>query len=231
MNKRSQRLRPMAMNRRNFLSIVLSAGLSGCGENAMRDVTTAFRFMASGVPDVPITRDGINKLPYATISAKIGRRGPRSILVLWTDNNSDLMWLSADDVGIITRHGRVIQTVGLPSTIRHTAFHGIDPVSSGLHRIADTATIRREVEFVVGDTIETAQIDSRFVVEGPRKIVIAEIEFDTILIKESNRSLTTNWSFENFYWVDPVDGFVWQSTQTISRAFGPIEISVLKPAI
>lgn len=212
------------------MGIVLAIGLSGCGESAMRDVGTAFRYLTTGIPDVPITRAGINKLPYATISAKIGRRGPRSILVLWTDNDGDLMWLSADDAGIITRDGRVIQTVGLPSTIRHTAFSGTDPVSGGLHRISNAATISREVEFAVGDRIETVQIDSRFVVEGLRKIVIAEIEFDTILIKEFNRSLTTNWSFENFYWVDPVDGFVWQSTQTISRDFGPIAISVLKPA-
>ena len=65
---------------------------------------------------------------------------------------------------------------------------------------------------------------------GPITLTILEIEFDTVLVRERNTAKTMRWSYDNYYWVDAYDGFVWKSVQHIVRKFSPIEIEVLKPA-
>jgi len=62
-----------------------------------------------------------------------------------------------------------------------------------------------------------------------RQLTIVGIEFDTILVRERNRARVVPWTFENLYWVDPGDGFVWQSRQHIARSFPPVAFQILKP--
>ena len=51
----------------------------------------------------------------------------------------------------------------------------------------------------------------------------------TILVREKNSARTLNWRFDNLYWVDPADGFVWKSRQVIARSFPPVHFEILKP--
>ena len=62
-----------------------------------------------------------------------------------------------------------------------------------------------------------------------QKIVILDLDFDTILIREKSSARAVNWKFENLYWVDIYDGFVWKSRQHFVRGLPPMEIEVLKP--
>lgn len=211
-----------------------SFALFGCGVGDLsldKDLRTTFSYLINGMPDAPITRELVNTLPYASIAAKIGRRGPRGLLVLWRETTRDLLWLSVDNVAIVTRGGRVVQTAGLPYTIRGTKLLSSDPVDHKLHQIPSDTSFVREIDLVDGDTVNTVQIQSRFKVLGPRQIQITGLEFDTILVEELNQARRLNWTFTNRYWVDPADGFVWRSIQTIAREFGAIEIEVLKPAV
>jgi hypothetical protein len=73
-------------------------------------------------------------------------------------------------------------------------------------------------------------VDSVFEKLGPRKVRIVELDFDTILVRERNVARTLKWRFENLYWVDPGDGFVWKSRQVIARGFAPVQFEILKPA-
>ncbi|MEQ8247485.1 MAG: YjbF family lipoprotein [Alphaproteobacteria bacterium] len=187
----------------------------------------AIKLTAFGQPDVPISRDLVNQVPYASIAAKIGR-GPRSLLVLWRTERTELHWLSADGVAIVTSGGRVVRTAGLPESIRSTIFQEPDPVSTGLHLESNRVSASREVD-LAPDGVTTWTSNFRLV--GPKKIAIADIDFETILVREHVKVLGTNWNIQNLFWVDPVDGFVWRSRQTIARTFPPIEIDVLKPAI
>lgn len=203
------------------------ASLVSCGGGLGVDVVTAARLAIVGHPDTPISREVVNGIPYASIAAKIGK-GPRSLLVLWRTEQEDLHWLSADGAAIVTRGGRVVKTAGLPTTIRNTVPRSPDPVAAGLHRGENRVYFDREIDLIPEGTVV---MSSDFRELGPRSITIADIEFDTILIEERVAVRGLSWSFTNLYWVDPVDGFVWRSRQTISRDFPPIEIDVLKPAL
>jgi hypothetical protein len=217
-------------SRRSILLGGLASILTGCVESpVIVNAFEALKYSIVGFPDVPIKREAISKIPYASISAKIGI-GPRSILILWRRENDDLHWISADRVVVVTRHGRVVKTFGLPENMKNTQELGADPVNRTLHLAKGQPTFNRSVDLDV-DNRYSIPIESVFEVVGAREITIAELKIKTILIVERNTARTVNWSFTNYFWVDAFDGFVWKSRQHIARNFDPIEIEVLKPAI
>ena len=215
--------------RRQFLAGSAALLASGCVESpVMLNVVDAAKYVVSGVPGVPISRDQVAKIPYASISGKIGR-GPRSILILWRVEGNEQHWMSADRAVLVTRNGRVVKTAGFPENLKDTNVLGDDPVAAGLHQLVEKVTITRTIDLDMGNHYGLP-IDSTLTPLGPRTITIVEIDFETILVREDNRAKTLNWNFTNYYWVDRFDGFVWKSRQHIARSFAPVEIEVLKPA-
>ena len=217
----------LKVSRRHFVFGGLA--LAGCGEsNLARTVVDAYQLAIVGRPNVPISRSTVTSLPYASIAAKIGK-GPRSLLILWRQEGDDLHWLSADDAAIVTRKGRIVKTAGLPETLLETRSRAADPVGAGLKSGTQSPIYVREIDLSPPPQFGLL-IESKIREIGPRTISIADIDFDTVLFYEHCTAQTLNWSFTNRYWVDPVDGFVWRSKQTIARGFPPIEIDILKPA-
>jgi len=215
-----------------FLSSLIGlAGLAlaGCGENPMfRNIVDVAKIVTSGVPDPPIDRQEIANLPYATIAAKLGK-GQKAILVLSTDQEGDLSWVAGDGGVLVTREGRLVKTAGFEENLRQTVIEADDPLASGKTDI-DGMTLNRTVDLMVKQSYVPIPVTSTFKVMGPEKIEIAGLQFDTVLVKEHNVSQTINWSYDNLYWMDPYDGFVWKSRQYFARDLPAVEIEVLKPA-
>jgi len=202
---------------------------SGCGVSpVLRNAYEAARFVTNGMPDVEISRALVDKIPYASISAKVGK-GPRSLLILGRYAGDDLHWLSADNASVVTRDGRVVKTSGFPENITATNFLESDPVAGQLHLQNPPRRFSRSLD-IDTDNLYGLIVDSEFVRQGDTEITIVDFNLRTILIEEINRARTINWGFSNYYWVDVFDGFVWRSVQHISRKFPPIQIEVLKPA-
>jgi hypothetical protein len=206
--------------------------LGGCAELPLiANATEAITYAVVGAPDTDINRDAINNLPYASISAKIGS-GPRSLLVLGKLENGREHWFSADRAVIVTRNGRIIKTAGFPENLRDTLPGDRDPVNRILHKKWYDGK-KHEIGFIRRLDMEGnfgIPVKSKFETLGPREIYIAGIKIETILVKELNRAFSINWTFNNFYWVDAYDGYIWKSSQHIARSFPPIDIEVLKPA-
>lgn len=219
---------PGGLSRRQLFAAGSVALLGGCFDSPIvTKLPDAIRFAVLGVPDVPLQRAAIAKLPYATISAKIGR-GPRSLLVLARIEHSNLHFLSADRVALVLRKGRLVRTAGLPESVRETRSAGADPVA-GLHVLSGVGEHVRYLDLEPGGRYGVPVL-STYERLGPEKITVLEIEFDTIRVRERNRALTLRWHFENEFWVDPADGFVWRSRQHMTRGLPAAEIDILKPA-
>ncbi|MEE8248447.1 MAG: YjbF family lipoprotein [Alphaproteobacteria bacterium] len=177
---------------------------------------------------LPITREQIEKQPYAMIHLRTpGNAG--AVLVLARVWGRELHWISADRNIVATLDGRLVRTVGLPENIRETRSLGVDPVASGLHRITAGTKAKRIMDF--DDEQRYGRIvTSRYTPIERQKVTIADLTYDLLLVVERNRIAADDWEFENRFWVDPNNGFVWKSLQHVSPRFDPFEIAVLKPA-
>lgn len=222
-------LRARAIPRRSVLATGAAFLLAGCGEGSvMSSAASGLRIAVMGLPDPAIERAAIAKLPYATMTAKFGR-GARGLMVLGRYDGRDRHWISGDRVVIVTRGGRVVKTAGLPENLKQTLAERPDPVDKTLHRLGGAERFVRRIDLDVGRRYGIP-VESTFEPIGSRKIAIVEIDFDTLLVRERNVAKTINWRFENLYWVDAVDGFVWKSRQHIARSFPPVDLEILKPA-
>lgn len=208
----------------------IAALASGCVRDPMVfNAISVFKQLTSRAPDQEIDRATIAKVPYALVTAKIGK-GPRAVLILSRREGQDLHWTSADKITLVTRQGRIVKTAGLRYDLAATQLSPSDPLSASPHTLTEPVRFRRTVDLRAANGYLTVPIDSTTETIGPERIEIVELEFDTILIKETCRARSVNWRFENLYWVDVYDGFVWKSIQHVARDVPPIEMQTLKPA-
>jgi hypothetical protein len=215
--------------RRAVLVAGASLALTACIESPVAlNVVRSMRTTVLGFPDLDITRETVAKLPYASLAARVGR-GPPGLLLLSHIQGEDQYWRTGTEAVLVLRGGRLVRTAGFDQDLARSRELDPDPVSAGLHLLEAPAKHARVLDLEPGGLYELP-VESRFESLGERKITIVEIDFDTILVREDCRCRTLAWDFTNYYWVDPVDGFVWQSTQHFARALPALEYKVLKPA-
>jgi len=182
-----------------------------------------------GHPDLSLQRGTITKLPYASMLARVGS-GPQALLLFARQQGDEQHWISGTDRSLLTlRGGRIVRTFGFPENLKETRQNGVDLVNHALHKLGGPKTGTRYIDLDLGSRFNLA-IDSVFESLGTREIRIVDLEFQTILIRENNSARTLNWKFQNLYWVDPEDGFVWKSRQVIAHSFPPVHFEILKPA-
>ena len=164
------------------------------------------------------------------MTARVGS-GPQALLLLARQKGGEQHWISSLDRSVLTlRGGRVVRTYGFPENLKDTRQNEIDPVNRLLHKLTEPVIHTRYIDLDLGSHFGLI-IESMFESLGPRTVRIAELDFETILVREKNTARTLNWQFENLYWVDPVDGFVWKSRQVIARSFPPVHFEILKPPV
>ena len=218
----------MDLVRRQFL-VTAAAGLcAACSNVRVGDAYTALNVLISGVPDVPLSREQIARLPYASMRAKIGK-GPRSLLILARYAGSDLHWISADRMLFATRRGRLVKTAGILANLKDTRFIGTDPVARGLHRLEGPVDARRIIDIDRGYAFNITVTASLEPVRHER-IEILGLSFDTVMVRERNVAELLDWRFENTFWADRETGFVWKSVQHFVDGMPPLEYEILKPA-
>ena len=217
------------VTRRILLTGGLGALTAGCVDSpVIKNAVQVARNAVVGNPDLPLQRTTVSKLPYASMTARVGK-GPQALLILGRIDGAGQHWLSTDRAAVVTRGGRVVRTFGFPENLRETRLAGEDPVDGHLHALRGPSPFTRYLD-VDPERLYGLPVDSTFETLGPEKIRIVELEFDVVLVRERNVARTVAWDFENLYWVDPGDGFVWRSRQHIARSFPPLQYDILKPA-
>jgi hypothetical protein len=179
-----------------------------------------------GRPDAPVTPQYVANLPYASMLAKIGK-GQRSLLVLGRYDGPDLHWISADQVAVVTRNGRLVQTAGLDRNLRSTTQLDDDPIATGSFVFG--TTFSRTVD-LGPDGPYGVLVDSSLEIVKRETVLILDREHDALVIRERNTAHGVRWSFKNTYWADFKTGFVWASVQHFSPREDPMQIQITKPA-
>lgn len=214
--------------RRTVMISGVAALVAACNARSFEDAGQALRLAIAGSPDVPVTREQIVQLPYATIRAKIGN-GQRSVMVLFRYDGPDLHWVSADRVVFATRRARLVKTTGLASNLRHSAIVGEDPASEALGEVREPTRILRLVDIDPGFRYGIP-VSSTMAIDGDERIEIVERFYDTVRLREHCVAPLLDWEFDNTYWADRRNGFPWKSVQHFSPDLPPLELEILKAA-
>lgn len=218
-----------SLSRRILLTGGLGALAAGCVESpVIKNAAQVVRNAVVGSPDLPLQRTTIAKLPYASMTARVGT-GPQALLILGRIDGSEQHWLSTDRAAVVTLGGRVVRTFGFPENLRETRLEGEDPVDGHLHGLTGPSPFTRYLD-LDPERRYGVPIDSTFETVGAETIRIVELDFEVVLVRERNAARTIDWEFENLYWVDAGDGFVWRSRQHIARGFPALQYDILKPA-
>jgi hypothetical protein len=205
---------------------LLAAGCAAPGSIPGR--FDALRLAVQGPPDPQITREQVERLPYASMRARFGR-GPASLLVLGRYAGDELHWISADRSVIATRAGRVVRTVGFPRDLKATQGIGEDPLARGLHRLEGRTESLRLVDLEPGDLYQVP-VRSVFRIADETEIETLGRTRRTLHVIEEGEAAQLGWAFVNHYWAEPGTGFVWESVQSTAPGQPAVHIEVLKPA-
>lgn len=217
------------------LGAVLMAGCGGVDSETfdpetfgmVGETTATFVRMLSDSPSALPPREQIDRIPYASMAAKLGR-SPRSLLILSQFDRDRLHWVSADRVAIVTRHGRVVQTASLPDPIRQTRFPVPDPIAPDTPFPQTGETALRTVDRSQGDWYGLP-VECRYELGGRERIDLQGAVHDTRHVIEQCRADLVGWRFTNEFWIDEDTGFVWKSIQHLSPDYRPIELWMVRP--
>ena len=220
------------MTRRGIVTAGIGLFLSGCSGTRLTanfspvfsNLGSAFSLALRGLPDATISPEYVAKLPYACIGAKIGR-GQRSLLVLGRYDGEERHWISADRAVVVTRNGRVTRLFGVGSDLKETRDIEGDPVASATFNFDGRHS--RSVDLVTNNQFGIP-VESTFELLGRQTISVLETQHDTVAVVEHCSARTVRWNFENQFWFDFDNGYVWKSVQHFVPERDPIEIEVFK---
>jgi hypothetical protein len=212
-----------------LLIIFFTLSLCACENiSELSELKKAAELSLFGNPDIAIERADIDKLPYASIRAKMGRSG-RVIMILGRYDGPDLHWISADSVAVATRRGRIVKSSGLPETLKTTIYDGLDPIGLRERKWNAPIATRRFIDIEPGAHYGVTVV-GKIEQIGVEEIEILGHRYQTIVLRERAYAAQLDWSFENYFWLDIKTGFVWKSIQHITPSLPPFEIEILKPA-
>lgn len=181
--------------------------------------------VASATGDVEkIPRDRAAAIPYASMGLELGTT-PELLLVLGTSTAGELDWYAGEQVFVRTRKGRITRTVGLPydlgglrevpaSNAAVTA--GIPPASQYSLDFPDLG--------IFGATAQCARKSM-----AGETITILGSAIPAIHIVDHCTVATMRWNFDNDYWIDRGNGYVWRSSQHIHPNSPPVVLEVFRP--
>jgi len=216
--------------RRAVLQAMLGLGVAGCGVSPTLDLVG--KTLSGGTKTdsgYPLTLDQLRALPYATLGARFGGGSP-IVMVLATVDGNELRWVSADRVILVTRDGRLTQTVGLPRDLRATQIIAPDPLAHILTSgTTDSAPkIWRYVDMSHQDAFGVV-VESRYSIIGPETISILGILHATLHVREHVKMPSWRWSANNDFWIDRETAKVRKARQQYCPEVPAIEYEILKP--
>jgi hypothetical protein len=221
--------RAEAWTRRGFVGAGLSLPfLSACSSDPNSETAAMYKMALQSWDSLnggdSITRKQAAAVPYSSIGVRVGSSA-QVILVLATQSHIACLWASAAHVAIETQSGRITRTAGLPHNMSQSLFSGSDPLQSG-------AMAGTTFEYVADvPDLEIYEAPVRYVMESPKpdEIVILGAKLHVLNLREHGSCSVLGWEFDNQYWADGKNGFVWRSIQTVHPSLDPIEIEVFRP--
>jgi hypothetical protein len=138
-----------------------------------------------------------------------------ALLVLGNVDGGREAWYGANGVIVFVEHGRIVKTAGLKQNLDNSLPPASDPFVTGLHRLTSPTQYVRVEDWTPGYRFGV-QVRAHLVAAGPDTIEILGATHQVVRVEERVEAAEAGFSARNLYWVDPRDGFVWKSEQTVA---------------
>lgn len=138
-----------------------------------------------------------------------------ALLVLGNIDGGREAWYGANGVIVFIENGRIVKTAGLKQNLDNTMSPADDPFVAGLHRLTAPAQYVRVEDWTPGYRFGV-QVQVDLVSAGQDTIEILGAAHQVIRVEERVEAVAAGFSARNRYWVDPRDGFIWKSEQTVT---------------
>ena len=209
------------LNGCSSISSNIGGSVGGSFSNAYKAISSSI----FGYEDYPITRELVDQIPYASLRMKIGK-GPAGLLILESKNGDEYTWVSADNIYIVTKWGRIIRAHGLTNNL--TDIYSSEPSFKEILQSSDLTG--ENFRYVSLDNPEAfgIRVKVSYTKIGSEGISILDRTRQLILIEEKIENTYIKWRHTNKYWVDQETGFVMQSFQVIAPNLPPISIQITK---
>jgi hypothetical protein len=208
---------------KRFFAVLPAFMLLACQDSDLYKVGTV---LVASVTDDPekIPRDRAAAVPYASMGLELGST-PELLLVLGTNTAGELDWYAGDQVFVRTRKGRITRTVGLPfdlGGLREV------PVPNAIVNAASPPAAQYSLDFpdigifgAAAQCIRTSMADETITILGSAIPAIHVVDHCTVS--------AMRWNFNNDYWIDKGNGYVWRSMQHIHPNSPPVVLEVFRP--
>ena len=205
---------------KSFFYLCILLLLSSCAflnsEKLAPSYTYAYKAIKNalfGYPDLNISREIVENIPYASGLLKIGK-GTQGLVILESIEKNNYLWVSKDKVYIVTKDGRIERSIGLQNNL--TKISSIDQsfkdVLTKPNLVTEYYSYYSFEDPLLFDLKVAISIENK----GIHEIEILGERRKLVLIEESISSELIGWKEKNKFWVDPIDYFVWKSEQNIT---------------
>lgn len=209
-----------------FRTVVLGmamAGVTGCN-SLSGDALETMRLAISG-PESPITVDKVRAINGPALAVRLG--AAEAVLVSNGTGTGLVEWYGNTEM-LLTQHGRVTRTAGLPADVIAPLVAG-DPFNAGLLNMADGTEVVRLVDYPA--QYQTGLRQHARYQRGP----IEAIEYmgqrhQLQRVDEHIRMPELGFKATNHYWLEPDTGLVRRSVQYFAPDLPPLQLTLLKTA-
>jgi hypothetical protein len=217
-------------SRSAFLAGAVAIGLAGCQDlgnisGTSADIGNVGALLLHAVAGIgssaSVPRERAAAIPYASLGVRLGG-SDESMFVLASRSGDDLLWLGGKNIGLATRHGRVVRTVGFEHNI--SGVHLAEGVKPDLSQMSVDYLYDFAEQSRYGIPVKCAR-QSR----GSERIVIIGVPHDTSHVAEDCSAPGLDWNFQNEFWVDAA-GYVWKSRQSVEPHLDGLDLEILRPA-
>lgn len=182
----------------------------------------AIKVLLIGHKNDNITPELIKNIPYASMTLNIGK-GPKGLMILESKNYNLGTWVSADNVYITERNGKIIQTKGLGNNLEELLF------TVDFENLLEVDTDKTYIYYQSYSKPElfNLKLKANFKIRERQLTKLLNREIFLTLIEEEIFSEEIGWKVTNLYWIDD-NSYVWKSIQTISPKIPEINMVVTK---
>jgi hypothetical protein len=185
--------------------------LAACSVLPQTTVDTA-RLVFSGKPTLDLSAADVAARPYYQL--QVDSKHGEALLVLGNVDAGREAWYSAQDEIVFLRHGLLVKSWHLGTDIDATRLPADSPFRTGLQHVRAPVESHRRVDLSPGYRYGVT-LDSRLSPAGMETVDILGTPRQLLRIDEHVSSAALEFEADNRYWIDPADGFVWKSRQTI----------------